>query len=734
MKSIKTLLKWSLILLALTPAIYGEATLTPSQNAKTLFLRFFIAISSVFFFILCASLREFREEVKARLIILWKHPLFKITTVLYSILAVSTIFAYHHFIGFLGEVEREEGFMGLTFFYSFFFYASILFKKKDWNWFYGLLMFTQLPIIIFAFGQFSEGSARANSILGNPIYFASYAVCMLFISSVMYLKAKQENKSAAKFFSICSIIIAILGLFMANTRSAMLGVIVATAIGIVYAFIYSDSVFPQIAKKKVRNTAIALFASFVIFAGVFISTRNAQIWTHIPGLNRLSNTTIGDSTTKARLVSWNIALHSISPVHAGVGRMLIGYGWDNYFFAWQKFYNPDLYEYDVATFDRPHNKILDMLVMTGVLGFLAYLAMWFFFIKIVFKHRFKDGKFALLCIFWAVAYFIQNLFAFDSIISWIISFAIFAYVINETSHEDTEVKSHKNKNIEDTKGNAVLIASSSVVAIFLSTCFILWTYIPYRQMTIWKSDVTAFLAGDDSRFPQDPFVYKNYNESTQLNIRFASFSNLFNQYVNAKREGYTPLYDIALANEKEWVDAHPYRYDNLMSVAKGYEFKANLTKDNSWYDKADEYYLKAIALCPERQDLLYTYAEHLSNIGRKPEALALLQKMIKQNPNIAQTRYYTGLVLAAGNTNNFDEALSTLEASFDTGRVGGDPITVKAVYEHFFVHYYETGDIKNFRTVVRRLIWVDGTQSETYRTISDYVDKYHSIPKLNIHD
>ena len=171
-----------------------------------------------------------------------------------------------------------------------------------------------------------------------------------------------------------------------------------------------------------------------------------------------------------------------------------------------------------------------------------------------------------------------------------------------------------------------------------------------------------------------------------------------------------------------------------MSVAKGYEFKANLTKDNSWYDKADEYYLKAIALCPERQDLLYTYAEHLSNIGRKPEALALLQKMIKQNPNIAQTRYYTGLVLDAGNTNNFDEALSTLEASFDTGRVGGDPITVKAVYEHFFVHYYETGDMKNFRTVVRRLIWVDGTQSETYRTISDYVDKYHSIPKLNIHD
>ena len=299
--------------------------------------------------------------------------------------------------------------------------------------------------------------------------------------------------------------------------------------------------------------------------------------------------------------------------------------------------------------------------------------------------------------------------------------------------KSSEYRENINK-IENSKNGILLSIIFSIVSLFFVFTFFVFTFIPYNQMKLWKIGINEVVEkGNDKAFPNDPFIYEAYNESIQGNIRMATFSNIFNQYVRGTRSGETPLYDIALNREKEWIDAHPYRYDNLLSIAKGFEYKANLTGNKSFYDKAEEYYQKALALCPDRQDLLYAYAEHLSNIGKKKEATDLLEKMIKQSPNLAQTKYYYGMVLAAGEKTDYDRALITLEDAFDTGRVTADPMVVKTVYEHFFVYYYQNKNVKSFRRVVRRLLWVDGTQHDVYEGISNYIDQYKSIPLLNLH-
>ena len=415
--------------------MYGESTVTFAQNAKTLFFRGCIAVVSVLFALLLAQDASFRNEIVSRLRLLWKHPLVKIISALYAILIVSTIFSFHPVIGFLGDVEREEGLLGLTFFYSVFLYTVLLFKQKDWYTYFGCLMSTQVIVFGSALIQLSQGQHRTNGILGNPIYFAVYALCMFAISSIAWMYAKKSSLPVAKFFSMVSIFIAVVELFLGNTRAVLLGVVVAIAVSFVYIAVNPETVFPIIAKKKIRTTAGIIFASFLIFAGIFLSTRHAYIWSRIPGLDRISASTVDDSTTKSRIASWSIALHSINPAEAGIGRMLIGYGWDNYFFAWQKFYQPVLYQYDTATFDHPHNKLLDMLVMNGVIGLALYLLFWYLFIRTLIRYSKREGFVATIFIFWSVAYFIQNLFAFDTIVSWILSFIIFAFVINETLYE-----------------------------------------------------------------------------------------------------------------------------------------------------------------------------------------------------------------------------------------------------------------------------------------------------------
>jgi O-antigen ligase len=353
---------------------------------------------------------------------------------------ISTIFAYRHNLAFLGDVEREEGFLGLTFFYSIFLYTIILFKKKDWYTFWGLLLSTQVLVFGYSLAQLSQGLNRTNSILGNPIYFSVYALCLLCISLVTYIYTKKQRLPVANFFGVISIIIAIIEIFLGNTRAVLLGIVVAIPVIFVYALANSSTIFPKIKKNTIRLVAISLFSFFLIFSTIFLYTKDAKIWTHIPGLDRVAASNINDSTTRSRLVSWSIAVSSVNPQTAGIGRFLVGYGWDNYFFAWQKFYNPDLYQYDKATFDHPHNKVLDMLVMNGFIGFVLYMIFWVFFVKTLVVYRKKEPLISLIFIFWAVAYFVQNLFAFDSIISWIISFAIFAFIVNETLYQYEEQK------------------------------------------------------------------------------------------------------------------------------------------------------------------------------------------------------------------------------------------------------------------------------------------------------
>ncbi|MEI6400310.1 MAG: hypothetical protein WCO58_02195 [bacterium] len=295
------------------------------------------------------------------------------------------------------------------------------------------------------------------------------------------------------------------------------------------------------------------------------------------------------------------------------------------------------------------------------------------------------------------------------------------------------MKNQKNTKIAEEK-NGVMSIVFTFISIFFFVGFIYWTAVPYIQMVQWKKGIGAMLAGDDTKFPNDDFIYRPYNNSIQSGIRIASFSNVFNQYVRGERTSFTPLYDIAFNREKEWVDAHPYRYDHLLAIAKGYEYKANLTGDTSYYLLADEYYQKALALCPERQDLLYAYSQHLSNTGKKQEAIDLLQKMRKQNPGIAQTGYYLGTVYAAGDKTGYDTALTYLEDYFATGNPIVDKTVIKTLYEHFFVYYYDKKDLGRFTVVARRMIIADPSQADVYKKISDYIDTNKTMPYLNIHN
>jgi len=106
----------------------------------------------------------------------------------------------------------------------------------------------------------------------------------------------------------------------------------------------------------------------------------------IPYLGRLGNlleTTGG--TGKVRLLIWQgtIRLLCSDPVRA-----IVGYGPETMYVVYNRFYPPELahYESRTASPDRSHNETLDTLVITGVLGYLAYIFLFASLFYYSFKH------------------------------------------------------------------------------------------------------------------------------------------------------------------------------------------------------------------------------------------------------------------------------------------------------------------------------------------------------------
>jgi tetratricopeptide (TPR) repeat protein len=143
------------------------------------------------------------------------------------------------------------------------------------------------------------------------------------------------------------------------------------------------------------------FLISVLFAVVFLLINLVdpvhEVSKQVPFLGRLGDVLYGSggTTGKVRAYIWQGALQMILP-HAPLEfpptaenpvwrpdsfnflRPLVGYGPESMYVAYNPFYPPELghVESRTATPDRSHNETLDMLVITGLLGLVAYL--WVF--------------------------------------------------------------------------------------------------------------------------------------------------------------------------------------------------------------------------------------------------------------------------------------------------------------------------------------------------------------------
>ncbi len=371
------------------------------------------AISFVIpFEVLAKTKRNFYTEHFIEII---RKPLAKSYGFFLVTMTISVVLAYEPHVAWWGSFVRWEGLVTYFLLGIYFLYCSLFFTPRLWKNITKLTLLVVVISIVYSFGQIVAGTERPGALIGNPLFLAQY---LLLAGGLVIATLASASSSKNKVLMYVMTLAVFFGILFTQTRGVIVGVVVGVIVGLITFLVQSENHKIKIfwISKSSKWFAGVILAIFMCFSGLFIATRDSVVWHKIPILKRFAGSEIIDSTSKSRIISINTSIASILPKNEGWKRTLFGWGNENYQFAWSKYYNPELYHYDSASFDRAHNKYFDVLVMQGVVGFIAYLVLLaVYFVSI---YKLHGAEKYILLIVWT-AYCVQNIFAFESFFGYV---------------------------------------------------------------------------------------------------------------------------------------------------------------------------------------------------------------------------------------------------------------------------------------------------------------------------
>lgn len=690
-------IKFFIFLIAFTPIVVDIGVFFPYVEGKTLAIRLLVTIAWLLTGIYAVFSKEFSQKISNKFRTLVKNPIFVSFGVFMLAVGVSTITAFFKFRAFFGDVERGEGFVGLLYLYLFFVLAVVIFERKDWLTFFKLSLLVGGVMFLDSIRQLIGGESRPSSFTGNPIYLAGYLLFTTYVGLVIFRDV--TSKKFWKWFGLAMVPISLAGILITQTRGVMIGVIAGVIVVAGYLGVKGKNI--EVFKKwNARKLAILAAVILVIFGGIFFATKNDSFWQKVPGLGRLAEFKLSDANFRTRLISLGVSWNAINPANEGMQRFLFGWGPENFSIAYNKYYNPEYFRYETSWFDRAHNKLMDVVVMNGLLGLISYLVLWFFVISAIIKVGKRNLFLASLGIFFAVSYFFQNLTVFESLPTYVILYAFFGFLIADDSKEDKD-------NTNNNGLSGVIIGAMTGILLLIG--FIWTTTIPYFQMRGYiveknqKIDVRQFIQEVDGYL--SPYTY------VQENIRndFLTIAGtLSDQYgINAANGEVLKLYEKALDMEKGLLEKEPYNARYYLRLAVSYNDLGRKLNDGNLFNQSENYSQKALALAPNRQDVMYILGYSYLLSDKINEAVAVYKKAFDADPFVASSNFYYGVALASVSPKNYRAALDYLEYSADNGYdLTNNKNTFVNVYKAFANYFYNQKDAQSFTRTLERLAGV----------------------------
>ena len=307
--------------------------------------------------------------------------------------------------------------------------------------------------------KFSGFSANAN-LLGAYCMGNVFIALGLFASSFSEWRAKvvapaEEQRRGKREQKPAFAKVASLRVFWALVALMSLGALILGSRSIVvfgslgFGVLVLIVAWAWLAKRRVLRAAAAAAVALVLVAGVAGASVAIQIAATVATdhgsiahyRRNLHEAPAGSYVTNVRRLS---AIQRVAAIEAGLkglaDRPLLGWGSDNFLVVWGRYVGVPAADLEVH--HRAHNKIVEEGVAKGLLGVVAYLALWgLAFFAVVRKIKRAKAKapnarmgseevFVLFIGAALAAYFVQSQGSFDSVTLMLQHMILFAAIVH----------------------------------------------------------------------------------------------------------------------------------------------------------------------------------------------------------------------------------------------------------------------------------------------------------------
>jgi O-antigen ligase len=438
-------------------------------------------------FALWVFLAIFYEEYRPR-----RGPLLYAVLLFAGITVVATIFGVNPSRSFWSNFERMEGLVAHLHLFAYFFVLAHVFRKEEWFWYFHAFLAAGLYENFYGLLQrlgyiaSPQGGFRVDGTIGNPTYLAAYLIFILFFTAVLFAEAKHR---------ILKYVYALLALFtlsiiyLTATRGAVLGLLAAVVVGgVVYVILFRPRNANESRYRMLAIVGIVLlcFGSFTLWLN-----RDSAVIKSYPALSRLTSLSFSERTISSRFSIWSMSLEAVKE------HPVLGWGPENYNIVFSKYYRPELWPQE-PWFDRSHNIVFDWLINAGALGLLSYLSIYgaaFFVLFSLYKKHHWSLSATLLAGGVLVAYFLQNLFVFDNIATYICFFTVLAYIHSESTNTSQQHNKASRSLLE--------YQSFTLAGILVVMFFVMYVVVARPLMTNQQLLKALVLGGGKAPNPQE---------------------------------------------------------------------------------------------------------------------------------------------------------------------------------------------------------------------------------------
>ncbi len=554
--------------------------------------------------------------------------------------AISTFVGVDWYRSFWDNHERMLGLF--TFFHYILYYyilTTVIRSKEEWKVFLRWFLSAGMLVMIIALWQrfvdpealLNRNANRVSATLGNPIYLSGYGLFMFAVGSL--LAFQEKIRTTWWYFALIGLFLGFFGIFLGGTRGTLIGLLLG--IGVLFL-----SYFFLVKSEKIKRIFGIFILLALIIGGSLFAFRQTDFVKGIPTVGRLVNISLTSGTAETRIMAWGIAVESWQE------KPIFGWGPNNYYYAFNKFYRPEFLEHGFGEtwFDNAHNIVMNTLSVQGSVGLLLYFGIFAIAFYAVLR-GYKDGKISehttAISFAFLVAHFIHNVFVFENPTSYLYFFFFLAFINHLSLFPGKEKETNK---------NVSTITKTMIFLVFLLVIFI--TNInPARANMAMLDTIYAIYHGQKDSI-------ELYSKATSIpsphvdDIRndFArSVLQVMNQYIQkGLNEQASKLYDLAQAELQKNRILHP---DDIRAHIQQAELAlgaAQYLQKIEFVSFAETALDDALVKSPKRQQIHYMLAGVKAQLGKIDQSVKILQTSVDQDPKIIEGWWRLALMYYSG--------------------------------------------------------------------------------------